>query len=108
MRRHILLIVAGVVLASVVASGITAGSAAADRAKPSRAQARRSVNDKGTMKLCSDRGGKTSCRRVAVFQGHNAARSALRTEPLDMPSGDVWLYAENLGEEFRGNIYKED
>jgi uncharacterized protein YcbK (DUF882 family) len=66
------------------------------------------VNDKGTMKVCSDRGGKNSCRRVAVFQGHNAASSALRTEPLDMPSGDVWLYVENLGEEFRGNIYKED
>src|SRR5256885_1120659 len=84
----------------------TIASLYADPGKPARAAARRNVNDKGTMKQCSDRGGKTSCRRVAVFQGHNAAQSALRTDPLDRPSGNVWLRAENLGEEFQGNIYK--
>src|SRR5689334_18448389 len=100
MRRYALMIVAGVLLCSAIAAG--------EPAKAPRAQARRSINDKGTMKVCSDRAGKKACRRIAVFQGHNAASSTLRTEPLDMPSGDVWLYAENLGEEFRGNIYKED
>jgi uncharacterized protein YcbK (DUF882 family) len=43
-----------------------------------------------------------------VFQGHNAALSTLRTEPLDRPSGDIWVYAENLGEEWKGNIYQLD
>ena len=47
-------------------------------------------------------------RRVAVFSGHNAAKSQLRTEPLDKPSGEVWLRAENLGEEVKVNIYKKD
>ncbi len=78
-------------------------------AKSSKSATRRSVNDKGTMKQCSRRsGGKRSCKRVAVFQGHSAARSDLRVEPLDRPSGDIWLRAENLNEEFRGNIYKAD
>jgi len=65
-------------------------------------------NDKGTTRLCSDDGGKRKCKRVAVFQGHNANKSTLRTEPLSKPSGDIWLSAENLGEEIKVNIYKED
>src|SRR5690348_6364741 len=72
------------------------------------AKPRRSVNDKGTMKQCDTREGKRSCRRVAVFQGHNAAKSTLRTDPLDKPSGDVWVRAENLNEEVKLNIYKAD
>src|SRR4051794_18125112 len=44
----------------------------------------------------------------AVFQGHNAGKATLRKEPLAKPSGNVWIYAENLAEEFKGNIYKED
>jgi uncharacterized protein YcbK (DUF882 family) len=110
-RRSALLIVAGLIIGSGIGSGAGIGSASADRAKPARAAARRNVNnrgDKGTMKQCTDRGGKTSCKRVAVFQGHNAATAALRSDPLDKPSGNVWLRAENLGEEFRGSIYKDD
>jgi uncharacterized protein YcbK (DUF882 family) len=102
MRGHALLIVASL----VVGSGI--GAARAEPARSGKAAARRNVNDKGTMRQCSERSGKTSCRRVAVFQGHNAASSALRSDPLDRPSGDIWLAAVNLGEEFRGNIYKDD
>jgi uncharacterized protein YcbK (DUF882 family) len=104
MRRTALLIVAGLVAGP--ASGIP--SLAAAPAKPAKAVARRHINDKGTMKQCTARGGKKSCRRVAVFQGHNAAASGLRGDPLDKPSGEVWVRAENLGEEFQGNIYKED
>jgi uncharacterized protein YcbK (DUF882 family) len=100
MRRYALLIVAGLVAA--------AGSASAEPKKSSRASARRSINDKGTTKQCTERGGKKSCRRVATFQGHSAARAALRSDPLDKPSGEVWLHAENLNEEFRGNIYRDD
>ena len=42
------------------------------------------------------------------FSGHNAAKSSLRTDPLPRPSGEIWLRAENLNEEFKGNIYKAD
>src|SRR5262245_13216938 len=47
-------------------------------------------------------------KRVAAFRGHNAAKSTLRIDPLDKPSGNIWLRAENLGEELRVNIYKPD
>ena len=47
-------------------------------------------------------------KRVAAFSGHNAAKSTLRTEPLDKPSGDISIRAENLGEEVTVNIYKPD
>jgi len=111
MRRSALLIVAGLV-AGIGGIGGPGGAgmraAAADPAKPAKVLARRNVNDKGTMKQCSERGGKVSCKRVAVFQGHNAAQATLRTDSLDRPSGAVWVRAENLGEEFQGNIYKED
>ncbi|HEY1816972.1 MAG TPA: DUF882 domain-containing protein [Kofleriaceae bacterium] len=46
--------------------------------------------------------------RVAAFSGHNAAQSTLRTEPLQKPSGEIDLKAENLGEEVHINIYKAD
>jgi uncharacterized protein YcbK (DUF882 family) len=106
MRRTPLLPLASLVVLALGLGGAVRSEAAP--AKPAKAAARRSVNDKGTMKQCSDRGGKTVCRRVAVFQGHNAASSALREEPLERPSGNVWLHAENLDEEFQGNIYQED
>jgi len=104
MRRFALLVVAGAALAMAFAPGV----ASADPARPARSAARRSINDKGTMRQCSERGGKKACRRVAVFQGHNAAQATLRNEPLEAPSGEVWIYAENLAEEFKGSIYKPD
>lgn len=99
MRRYALIVVAGLAFG--------AGSVSAAPAR--KAAARRSVNDKGTMRQCSEkRNGKRSCKRVAVFQGHNAPGATLRVEPLERPSGNVWIRAENLGEEFKGNIYKAD
>lgn len=62
----------------------------------------------GTFKQCSGSGAKRKCKRVAMFQGHGAAQSSLRTEPLAKPSGDVWLRSENLDEEVQINIYKPD
>jgi uncharacterized protein YcbK (DUF882 family) len=47
-------------------------------------------------------------RRAAGFNGHNAPHAELRTAPLDKPSGDIWLKAENLGEEAKVHIYKAD
>ncbi|HTJ43411.1 MAG TPA: DUF882 domain-containing protein [Kofleriaceae bacterium] len=64
----------------------------------------------GSHKVCSSKGkGKAkSCHRESDFQGHNAAASSLRTEPLPTPSGKVWIYAENFNEEVQTNIYKAD
>jgi uncharacterized protein YcbK (DUF882 family) len=47
-------------------------------------------------------------KRAKAFQGHNALKSTLRTEPLPKPSGDIWVRAENLNEDVRVNIYKPD
>lgn len=78
------------------------------QAKP-KASAHRSVNDKGSQKVCSSKGkGKKRCRRVRIFQGHGVAKAALREAPLDRPSGEIWLRAENLNEEVKINIFRED
>ena len=45
-------------------------------------------------------------RRTAVFSGANASKSQIRTEPLERPSGEIWLKAENLGEEFKGYLFR--
>ncbi len=82
MRRFVLLVVAAMCLG---------GTAYADR------QAKQAPPAKHKAK-----------RRVAAFSGHNAAKSTLRTEPLDKPSGEISIKAENLGEEVTVNIYKED
>jgi len=49
-----------------------------------------------------------NAKHTPVFSGHNAAKSTLRTEPLDRPSGEVWLFSDNVGEEVHANIYKAD
>lgn len=103
MRRFALLFLIG--LAAVT---LPSGEAEAkQKAKPT-ARSRTSASDKGSTKQCTGTGAKRKCKRVAVFQGHGAARTSLRTEPLPRPSGDIWLRAENLGEEVRVNIYKPD
>ena len=113
MRRMALLIAAALVVAS--ASPVVAGTKATAAktsskaaAKKGKSSVRKSSSNKGTMKQCSSSGGKRKCKRVAVFQGHGAAQSSLRTQELTRPSGNVWLYAENLAEEAKVNIYKAD
>jgi uncharacterized protein YcbK (DUF882 family) len=111
MRWHALLLIAGLALATrgtADAAPTAAASKTTSARKKSVSSPKRSINDKGTTKQCSGDGSKRKCRRVAVFQGHNAAKATLRTEPLAKPSGDVWLRAENLGEEVKLNIYKAD
>src|SRR5688572_28430884 len=44
----------------------------------------------------------------ARFTGHNAPKRGLRTAPLPKPSGWLHIYAENLREEVKVNIYNED
>lgn len=46
--------------------------------------------------------------RRAIFSGHAADKSQLRTAPLDKPSGEIKLRAENLNEEIEVNIYNDD
>jgi uncharacterized protein YcbK (DUF882 family) len=65
-------------------------------------------SDKGTTKVCSKVKGKRRCKRIAVFSGHGAAKSTLRTSALERPSGNIWIYAENLVEEVKVNIYRAD
>lgn len=61
------------------------------------------------LSMCSVAVAKPGAKRhYSAFTGHNATKSQLRTEPLEKPSGDIWLKAENLGEEVRVNIYKQD
>lgn len=64
------------------------------------------------VKLCEVKGtgrkAKRRCSFVKEFQGHGVARSTLRTDPLPAASGQLWVRAENLGEEAKVNIYKAD
>lgn len=86
-------------------------AAVALAAAPAEAGKRRSVNDKGTSKVCSAKAkGKKGkrCKRVKVFSGHGVAQSALRAEPLERPSGALEVYAENLAEGVSVNLYQED
>lgn len=43
-----------------------------------------------------------------IFQGANNPKENYRKTPLEKPSGNIWLRAENLGDEVRVNIYKPD
>ncbi len=73
-------------------------------AAPGKAKSPANPNDKGSFKQCVG----AKCHRVAVFQGHNAAKASYRTEPLEKPSGHIQIRAENLAEEIDVNIYKPD
>ena len=63
----------------------------------------------GSTRVCTAKGkhGK-ACHKVAIFSGHNQPKSELRSEPLQRPSGNIWINAENLSEELKVNIYRED
>ncbi len=79
-----------------------------------RSGKKRSASSKkvAKVKLCSASGSgkkaKRKCSFVKEFQGHGVARATLRTDPLPPASGVIWVRAENLGEEARVDIYKED
>lgn len=106
MRRIALIIVAAFAVASATPAHAAPKATAA--AKKSKTSERSTARSKGTMKSCSAGRSKKKCKRVALFQGHAASRSAFRTEPLEKPSGNIWLFAENLKEEAKVNIYKKD
>lgn len=47
-------------------------------------------------------------RRHHGVSGANVPRSEYRKDPLPRPSGNLWVYAENLDEEVLVNIYKPE
>lgn len=82
------------------------GSKTAKKARKTR-QARRAKRRKRAKKrkICRRVNGKRRCSWKAQFQGQNASRESLRTEPLPRPSGEIWLYAVNFREDLKVNIY---
>ena len=48
---------------------------------------------------------RTRRKKHGKFVGHSVSKDRLRTEPLPAPSGEVWVYAENLHDEARVNIF---
>jgi len=60
------------------------------------------------LKVCKKKKGKKSCRYVKEFDGHNAPKDSLRTEPLERPSGEISVRSENLREELTVQIYAAD
>lgn len=82
-------------------------------AAPRGAEAGRGTKPSGTVKQCTTKQvgkkKKKVCKRVAIFSGHNAAKSTLRTEPLERPSGDIRVANPSLGgEAVEVNIYRAD
>ncbi len=107
MRRFVLTVLVAIGLVGSVS--FTDATRDAMAAKSSAKKSKKSSkSSKGTVKECNGSGKKKKCRRIAVFSGHNAAKSSLRTEPLTKPSGDLWLRAENLATEIKVNIYRSD
>ena len=108
--RRLALLIAVALLATLLpgVATVDAKPKAMAAAKSGKSSSKRKGSGKGSTRECSKVRGKKKCKRVAMFTGHNAARSSLRTEPLERPSGEVWLRAENLADEARVNIYKAD
>ena len=94
MRRTALVVAAILLVASGGAAAAPGKKAAAGKISAGKSSGKKA--------------GKSKKRRVASFSGHNAPASALRKDPLDKPTGDVWLRAVNLHAEVRANIYKSD
>lgn len=118
-KRHLLAFIAALALVfpmpllvsaqqGVAEAGTSAKSA--KRSKKSSKSSRRARRGKAQAersKVCKSRGGKRQCRWMNTFQGHAVGEERLRTEPLPTPSGEIWVYAENLREEVKVNIFDQ-
>jgi uncharacterized protein YcbK (DUF882 family) len=87
-------------------SALGAGDSEA-KTKSKSSQKSQSTSARKSEKSSKKSGRKKRSRRPKMT-GHGVAKSELKTGELDRPSGDVWVWAENLSEEVKGNIYKED
>jgi len=100
-----LFLIAAVALGLVAPASFVSGIGEAEAGRTSK------KNDAKT-KVCTEKrgkkGSKRSCQWVKVFDGHNAARSSLRTEPLEQPSGEIWVLSPNVRDEVKVNIYRAD
>ncbi len=110
MLRRLLLLT--VLLGFVAPAAIDVGEPAA-YAKKKRKKSKKNTKVKVCTEKTVKKNGKKkktkkSCSYVAQFSGHNAPKSSLRTEPLERPSGNVWVWSQNLKQEVQVNIYAED
>jgi uncharacterized protein YcbK (DUF882 family) len=76
--------------------------------KKSKKNTKVKVCTERTVKKNGKKKKKKSCEYVAQFSGHNAPKDTLRTEPLERPSGNVWVWSQNLHQEVQVNIYAAD
>ena len=73
-----------------------------DRIKSAPKKAKAKSNPRTRVRI---EGGK---RRPPGFSGANAPKSAIRTTPLEKPSGNLWIKAANQGVELKVALYKKD
>lgn len=112
MRRVLHAVLLGLIALGLVGAAnfvAPSGTGVAEAKAKSKSKSKsRSKKPKGSVKECSGKGKKKKCRRIAMFTGHNAAKSSLRTEPLAPASGDIWVKSENVQTEVKLNLYKSD
>jgi len=90
------------------------GKKRSGKKRSAKTASRRHEKHTAKTKLCTTesrgkgRKARKKCRYVREFQGHGVATAALRDVPLEKPSGDLWVHAENLGEEVKVNLYRPD
>ena len=70
---------------------------ASSKGKAKKGKAKKSVGKKRKTK-----------RRKRGKTGHNVTAASLRKDALERPSGNVWVYTENLHEEVKVNIYDDN
>lgn len=116
-KRHLLAFIAALALVLPMPllvsaqHGVAEAGTGAKRAQKSSKKDRRARRGKqraSRTKVCKSRKGKRQCKWMKEFQGHAIGEASLRTEPLPKPSGEIWLYAENLREEVKVNIFDEN
>jgi uncharacterized protein YcbK (DUF882 family) len=106
--------VANVVPGQLGLAGDGVAEAKTHRSSSKKKKSKKRARDKKhtKVKLCEVKGtgrkAKRRCHFEIEFQGHGVAKSTLRTDPLETPSGQLWVRAENLNEEARVSIYKPD
>jgi len=110
MFRRILLIalLLGYVVPAVLEVGDGSAWAKKSKKKKSKKKTKVKVCTERTVKKNGKKKRKKSCEYVAQFSGHNAPKDSLRTEPLERPSGNVWVWSQNLHQEVQVNIYAQD
>ena len=80
--------------------------AAALLAGPSAVEAKH--KPRAGKRVCKGEGDQRRCRYVKYFQGRGVPDSALRTEPLPKPSGDIHFWSVNFREEVKVNLYDKN